>query len=42
VIQKSSNVGTTKIAMQMPAREMWETFSAAGFGQKPQIAFPAR
>ncbi|WP_027994299.1 peptidoglycan D,D-transpeptidase FtsI family protein [Simplicispira psychrophila] len=40
VIQKSSNVGTTKIAMQMPAREMWETFSAAGFGQKPQIAFP--
>ncbi|OJX31820.1 MAG: cell division protein [Burkholderiales bacterium 68-12] len=40
VIQKSSNVGTTKIAMQMPAREMWETFSAAGFGQKPQIDFP--
>lgn len=40
VIQKSSNVGTTKIAMQMPAREMWETFSAAGFGQKPQITFP--
>ncbi|MBS0392561.1 MAG: penicillin-binding protein 2 [Comamonadaceae bacterium] len=40
VIQKSSNVGTTKIAMQMPAQEMWETFSAVGFGQKPQIAFP--
>ena len=40
VIQKSSNVGTTKIAMQMPAKEMWETFSAAGFGQKPQIGFP--
>jgi cell division protein FtsI (penicillin-binding protein 3) len=40
VIQKSSNVGTTKLAMQMPAREMWEAFSAAGFGQKPQIAFP--
>lgn len=40
VIQVSSNVGTTKIAMQMPAREMWETFSAAGFGQKPQISFP--
>jgi cell division protein FtsI (penicillin-binding protein 3) len=40
VIQKSSNVGTTKIAMQMPAREMWETFSAAGFGHKPQIGFP--
>ena len=40
VIQVSSNVGTTKIAMQMPAREMWETFSQAGFGQKPQITFP--
>ena len=40
VIQKSSNVGTTKIAMQMPAREMWELFSSAGFGQKPEISFP--
>ena len=40
VIQVSSNVGTTKIAMQMPASEMWETFSGAGFGQKPQVEFP--
>ncbi|MEO8117901.1 MAG: penicillin-binding protein 2 [Rhodoferax sp.] len=40
VIQKSSNIGTTKIAMQMQPREMWETFSQAGFGQKPQISFP--
>ena len=40
VIQKSSNIGTAKIAMQMPAREMWELFSNAGFGQKPQISFP--
>jgi cell division protein FtsI (penicillin-binding protein 3) len=40
VIQVSSNVGTTKIAMQMPASEMWQTFSEAGFGQKPQIEFP--
>ena len=40
VIQVSSNVGTTKIAMQLPASEMWETFSGAGFGQKPQIEFP--
>ena len=40
VIQKSSNVGATKLAMQMTAREMWETFSAAGFGQKPQLKFP--
>ena len=40
VLQKSSNVGTVKMAMQMQPREMWETFSQAGFGQKPQIAFP--
>ncbi|MDO8277895.1 MAG: penicillin-binding protein 2 [Burkholderiaceae bacterium] len=40
VIQKSSNVGTVKMAMQMQPREMWEIFSAAGFGQKPQISFP--
>ena len=40
VIQKSSNIGTTKIAMQMKPREMWELFSQAGFGQKPQISFP--
>lgn len=40
VIQKSSNVGTTKLAMQLSARDMWETFSATGFGQKPQLSFP--
>ena len=40
VIQKSSNVGTVKMAMQMQPREMWELFSAVGFGQRPQIAFP--
>lgn len=40
IIQKSSNVGTVKMAMQMPAREMWELYSAVGLGQKPQIAFP--
>jgi len=40
VIQVSSNVGTAKIAMQMPSSEMWNTFTEAGFGQKPQIEFP--
>ena len=40
VIQKSSNVGTVKMAMQMQPKEMWDTFSQAGFGQKPQITFP--
>jgi cell division protein FtsI (penicillin-binding protein 3) len=40
VIQKSSNVGTLKIALQMQPREMWELFTQVGFGQKPQITFP--
>ena len=40
IIQKSSNVGTVKMAMQMQPREMWEFYSQAGFGQKPQLPFP--
>jgi cell division protein FtsI (penicillin-binding protein 3) len=40
VIQKSSNVGITKIALQMQAREMHEMFTAIGLGQRPQINFP--
>ena len=40
VIQKSSNVGTVKLAMQMQPREMWDMFSQVGFGQKPQLPFP--
>ena len=40
VIQKSSNVGTVKMAMQMPAREMWEMYAQIGLGQKPRIDFP--
>ena len=40
VIQKSSNVGTVKMAMQLQPREMWETFAQLGFGQKPQLPFP--
>jgi cell division protein FtsI (penicillin-binding protein 3) len=40
VIQMSSNIGTTKLAMQMPAREMHEMFTAIGLGQRPQVSFP--
>ena len=40
VIQKSSNVGTVKIAMQMQPRDMWTMFSQVGLGQKPQLPFP--
>lgn len=40
IIQKSSNVGTVKMAMQMPAQQMWEMYTRIGFGQKPRIDFP--
>ncbi|MDM7456744.1 MAG: penicillin-binding protein 2 [Tepidimonas sp.] len=40
VIQKSSNIGTVKLAMQMQPRDMWETYTRAGFGHKPQVPFP--
>ena len=40
VIQKSSNVGTVKMAMQIPPRETWEMYTAIGLGQKPRIDFP--
>lgn len=40
IIQKSSNVGTAKLALQMQPREMWDMFTAVGLGQKPQLGFP--
>ena len=40
VIEKSSNVGATKISQRMSAQEMWNAFTAVGFGQKPQVTFP--
>ena len=40
VIKFSSNIGATKLAMQMQPREMHEMFTAIGLGQRPQISFP--
>jgi cell division protein FtsI (penicillin-binding protein 3) len=40
VIQKSSNVGSLKIAQKLSPNEMWDTYTALGYGQKPQIQFP--
>ena len=40
VIQKSSNVGALKIAQRMSPQEMWNTYTALGYGQKPRIQFP--
>lgn len=40
VIEKSSNVGTAKIALQMEPHEMWDMFTSVGFGQQPKVGFP--
>ena len=40
VIQKSSNVGAAKIALNLPAESMWNTFNAVGFGLAPKLGFP--
>lgn len=40
VIQKSSNVGTSKIALQLERKDMWEFFHLLGFGQTPSVHFP--
>jgi len=40
VIEMSSNIGTSKIALSMPSQEMWEMFTKVGFGQAPKFGFP--
>jgi cell division protein FtsI (penicillin-binding protein 3) len=40
VIQKSSNVGAATIALELPARTMWEMFTHCGFGSPPESGFP--
>jgi len=40
IIQRSSNIGAAKLAMQMEPRELWELYRNVGFGERPQIEFP--
>lgn len=40
VIQKSSNVGTTKIALLMKPRDMWINFRSLGLGRAPRAGLP--
>jgi cell division protein FtsI (penicillin-binding protein 3) len=40
IIQKSSNVGTSKIAANLPSEAMWRTLTQAGFGMNPNLGFP--
>ena len=40
VIQKSSNIGATKIALGFPAEDMWTMMSKVGFGKPLGLGFP--
>jgi cell division protein FtsI (penicillin-binding protein 3) len=40
VMQKSSNVGTVHMALQLPPERMWSLYTSLGFGQPPQLGFP--
>jgi cell division protein FtsI (penicillin-binding protein 3) len=40
VIQKSSNVGSAKMALAMAPQKMWTIFSEVGFGAQTKVGFP--
>lgn len=40
VIQKSSNVGSVKMALSFPPQEMWTMFDSLGFGSLLRLGFP--
>lgn len=40
VIQKSSNVGSTKIALSIPPASLWQVFAGVGFGTATGSGFP--
>ena len=40
VVQKSSNIGTVKMAQQFSADEMWHLFDQLGFGAPLNLGFP--
>ncbi len=40
VIEKSSNIGVSKMALSIPKELLWETYSDAGFGMPLETGFP--
>ncbi|MGE0313079.1 MAG: peptidoglycan D,D-transpeptidase FtsI family protein [Lautropia sp.] len=40
VVQKSSNVGTAKLALELPPEKLASVLKRAGFGSSPKIGFP--
>lgn len=40
VLTKSSNVGVTRLALQLQPEQMWDTYSRLGFGEATGTGFP--
>jgi cell division protein FtsI (penicillin-binding protein 3) len=40
IIEKSSNIGTVKIGMKFQPKDIWDTYTGAGFGKKVGLGFP--
>jgi cell division protein FtsI (penicillin-binding protein 3) len=40
IVAKSSNVGTVRIALDLPAQNLWDVYTGAGIGQPVRIGFP--
>ena len=40
IIQKSSNIGTARIALQLPSEQLWNLYNDLGFGASPRTGFP--
>lgn len=40
VIQKSSNVGSAKMALEINSEQLWNTYTQLGFGTPTKIGFP--
>ena len=40
IIQHSSNIGTAKIALQLPSEQLWNFYNELGFGLAPKTGFP--
>ncbi len=41
ILRKSSNVGASRIALSMEARDLWQSFTDYGFGEPVGVSFPA-
>ncbi len=40
IITKSSNVGISQLALQLPPEQMWDTYTRVGFGEATGTGFP--